>query len=212
MSSVLTPGRAEAAFWTLLCGGLAAGIGFETEWGQRWQSPLPERSPVESEFRAPSFREPFSLPLPDSFLETTLRPIFVVTRRPAPVPPPPEPPKPAMKKEQFVLTGTTMVPEGRFAFLLEKAANKVHVVTEGKEINGMRVRTVASDRVVLSQFDDEEILILKPTKPPGLPAISMPAEMQAPAAATGAPPRPQGRPTRSAGPQEPPGSPRPPPQ
>lgn len=169
MSGLLTPFRVEAGFWLLLCGGLAAGIGHETDWGRRWQWPLASASVPAAEFTEPVLAPPFQLPPPDTYLETTLRPIFVVTRRPAPMPPAPEPPKPAMKKDQFVLTGTTIVPEGKFAFLLEKAGNKVRVVSEGKEVNGILVKQIDAAHVVLTQHDDEEVLMLKPTKPPAQP-------------------------------------------
>jgi hypothetical protein len=166
MSPLLTPLRIEAGFWLALCGGLAAGIGVETDWGQRWQWPMAAAALAPPDFAKPALAEPFHLPPPDSFLETTLRPIFVVTRRPAPIPPPPEPPKPSMKKDQFVLTGTTIVPEGKFAFLVEKAGNKVRVVSEGKEVNGILVKEISATRVVLTQHDDEEVLMLKPAKGP----------------------------------------------
>lgn len=189
MSGLLTPFRVEAGFWLLLCGGLTAGIGHETDWGRRWQWPLASSSAAAAEFTKPVLAPPFHLPPADTYLETTLRPIFVVTRRPAPMPPPPEPPKPAMRKDQFVLTGTTIVPEGKFAFLLEKAGNKVRVVSEGKEINGILVKQIDAAHVVLTQHDDEEVLVLKPAKPPAqppAPAAAAAPEMQA-APVAGAP-------------------------
>ena len=63
------------------------------------------------------------------------------------------------------------MPEGRFAFLLEKAGNKSRVIAVGKEINGILVKEIAADRVVLSQDDDTEVLELKMNKPrPGASA------------------------------------------
>lgn len=175
MSRLLTPRRVEAGFWLLLCGGLATGIGTETDWGRRWQWPVAEAALAPAAFTKPALADPFRLPAPDTYLETTLRPVFVVTRRPAPIPPPPEPPKPSMRKDQFVLTGTTLVPEGKFAFLLEKAGNKVRVVSEGKEINGLQVKEVSATRVVLVQHDDQEVLVLKTAKGPATPPTPAPA-------------------------------------
>jgi hypothetical protein len=194
MSAQLTPFRVEVGFWLLLCGSLAIGIGYETDWGQRWRWPMAETVLPPSEFTKPVLAEPFHLPPPDTFLETTLRPIFLVTRRPAPIPPPPEPPRPSMKKDQFVLTGTTIVPEGRFAFLLERAANRVRVVGEGKDIGGILVKEVGDSRVVLTQYDEEEVLVLKPTKPPAPPPASVNVPV-APSSATspGTPAPPGGR-------------------
>lgn len=187
MSRGLTPWRAEMAFWTLLCGGLAVGIGQETDWGKRWQYPIADASPAPATFSKPTLSDPYRLPAADDFLEIAMRPLFVPTRRPAPAAPPPEPPKPSMIKDQFTLSGITVTPGGKFAFLIEKAGNKPRVVSEGREINGIRIKEIAADRVVLSQYDDTEILVLKtgkgsatpppaPTGATGTPAVpAMPA-------------------------------------
>ena len=165
MSVALTPIRVEAGFWLILWLGLAAGIGLETDWGRQMTSPVTQIAETPPEFPKPVLAEPFRLPPPDQFLDVTVRPLFVATRRPAPTAPPPEPPKPGMKKDQFILMGTAIVAEGKFAFLLEKAGNKNRVVAEGKEINGIMVREVTKDRVVLRQYDDTEVLVLRTNKP-----------------------------------------------
>lgn len=173
MSAALTPARAEAGFWLILCAGLAAGIGVESDWGTKFRWPVADSTAPPASFSRPVLAEAFRLPHPDQFLEVTLRPLFVVTRRPAPVAPPPEPPRPSMKRDQFVLMGTTIVPEGKFAFLLEKAGNKSRVVAEGKEINGIMVKEVGPDQVVLTQHGDVEVLPLKSNKPAaGAPAAA----------------------------------------
>jgi len=169
VSRLLTPFRVEAGFWLLLCGSLTIGVGHESDWGHRMTWPLPDFSVASSAFTPPALAEPFHLSSPDSYPETTLRPMLIATRRPAPVL---SSPNSGMKKGQFVLTGTTLLPEGRFAFLLEKVDNKVRVISEGKEINGILVKRVGDNRIVLTQHDDEELLELKPTKPP---AQSVPA-------------------------------------
>lgn len=182
MSGGLTPWRVETAFWTLLCVGLAAGIGLETDWGNRWRYPLADADAdaraAPAAFSKPALTEPYRLPAADDFLEVAMRPVFVPTRRPAPAAPPPEPPKPSMAKDQFTLSGITVTPEGKFAFLVEKAGNKPRVVSEGKEINGIRVKEITADRVVLSQYDDTEVLFLKTGKGP---AATVPAGAAAPA-------------------------------
>lgn len=171
VSAALTPIRVETGFWLILWASLAAGIGIETKWGRQVQWPVAETAEKPPEFAKPALAGPFRLPPPDQFSQMTARPIFIVTRRPTPVPPPPEPPKPSMKKDQFILMGTTVAGETKIAFLLEKAGNKSRVVVEGKEINGITVKEVAADRIVLSQFEDTEVLVLRTNKPaPGSPA------------------------------------------
>ena len=117
--------------------------------------------------------------------------MFIVTRRPTPIAPPPAPPKPIMKKDQFILMGTTIAGESKIAFLLEKAGNKSRVVAQGKEINDITVTEVTADRIVLSQFGDTEVLVLRTNKPPpGAPA--RPAGAQGVAPFFGAPAIPAG--------------------
>lgn len=188
MRKALTPLRIEAAFWLILCAALVLGIGLETEWGAKTQWAVGDTKAGPTDFTRPALSEPFQLPAPDQFLSVTTRPMFIVTRRPAPPPPPPEAPKPAMKKGQFVLMGTTIVPEGKFAFLLEKANNKTRVVAQGKLINEILVKEVSADRVVLSQFDDTEVLSLLMNKAAGTPH---PAPGAAPGGVRVPPPSPQ---------------------
>lgn len=167
-SGSLTPRRVEVLFWLSLLSALAVGIGIESDWGRKWVLPLQQINAQPAPFTKPLLTEPFSLPAADTFLEIAMRPIFVVTRRPAPTITV-EAPKPGMKKEQFLLTGTTIVPEGKFAHLLEKAGNKSHVLSEGKEINGILIKEVRTDRVVLTKNDDTEIIMLYVAKAPRLP-------------------------------------------
>lgn len=190
MSELLTPRRVEATFWLLLCGSLATGIGYQTDWGRRLSWPIQTGASAPAAFTEPTLPEPFRLPAADTYLETALRPIFVVTRRPAPAQPEVEPPKPSMNRGQFTLTGTTIVPEGKFAYLLEKAGNKVRVVGEGKEINGIQIKTIEATRVVLTQYDEEEELVLRPTKPPAPPPGTQPPTAAPPSPANAVmPPR-----------------------
>ncbi len=198
MSAALTPIRVEAGFWLILWLGLAAGIGLETDWGRRMQWPVKEIVETPPEFPKPALAEPFRLPPPDQLLDITVRPIFVAIRRPVPLAPPPEPPKPSMKKDQFILRGTTVVAEGKFAFLLEKAGNRSHVVAEGKEINGIMVKEVTTERVVLGQYDETEVLVLKSIKPP--PRAPAPPAVAPGVAAPPAGPRPFGAPQPQAPP------------
>ena len=164
--SFLSPARAEALFWLSVFGGLTVSIGLETDWGKRLQSSIPVHQREPSPFPRPELTEPFKLPSPDEYLDTSMRPLFVATRRPAPSSPALEAPKPAMKHDQFSLTGITILPEGKFAFLTEKAGNKSRIVQEGKDINGILVKEITNDRVVLSQYEETEVLLLKTAKGP----------------------------------------------
>lgn len=167
MTRILTPLRVEAYGWLILYCGLLTGIGMETDWGQRWTWPVTPLAEQTAEFPKPELTSPYTIPSPDTLMETSLRPLFVGTRRPAPTLPT-SAPKPTMKRDQFILTGTTIVPEGKFAHLIEKASNKSHVVAEGKEVNGILVKTVLPEQAVLSQYDDIETLILRaPVTTPG---------------------------------------------
>lgn len=170
MNGILSPSRVEAVLWIVLVVGLATGIGIETDWGKSWHWPIAEVTPAQDNFPEPVLPPKFTLSPPDIYLETTLRPIFVATRRPAPAAPPPEPPRPTMKRDQFTLTGITVLPDGKFAFLTEKTGNKSRVVAEGKEINGITVKEIRNDRVVLGQYDETEVLMLKTAKGPAATA------------------------------------------
>jgi len=171
MSTALTPLRVETAFWLILCGGLVAGIGLETNWGRQQQGPAETIVEARAEFSEPALAEPFRLPPADQYVQITARPIFVVTRRPAPISPTSESAKSGMKKDQFILMGTTIAGGSKVAFLVEKVGNRNRVVAQGKEINGITVREVTADRVVLSQFGETETLVLKTNRPPpGTPA------------------------------------------
>ena len=168
-SSALTPRRVESVFWLALLSALVIAIGIESDWGRRWIYPLQQIDVQPAPFSKPTLTEPFRLPPADAFLEIAMRPIFVATRRPAPTVTV-EAPKPRMKKDQFTLTGTTIVPDGKFAHLLEKAGNKSYVLSEGKEINGILIKEVRTDRVVLTQHDDTETVMLYVAKAPKVPS------------------------------------------
>lgn len=197
----LTPRRVEILIWVALFIALTTGIGFESDWGRRWILPLEQTDPQPASFTQPSLTEPFSLPVAETFMEIALRPIFVITRRPSPTATV-EAQKPRMKKDQFTLTGTTLVPEGKFAHLIEKSGNKSHVVMEGKEINGILLKEVRADRVILVQHDETEVVVLfawkaplKPTSPILSPAPPQAGTTTSP---TGTPDQPASRAGRPA--------------
>jgi len=175
--AILSPKRVESALWLLVYAGLAVAVGLESDWGRTWQWPLPDTSVASQPPAKPDLTEPYKLPPADTFLETAMRPVFVVTRQPPP-PPPAVVPVQLMKKGQFVLTGVTMVPSGKFAFLIEKAGNKNRTVTEGQDINGIKVKEITAETVVLSQYNDSEVLTLRASKGPAATAGQEPPPAQ----------------------------------
>jgi hypothetical protein len=113
--------------------------------------------------------------------ETTARPLFTPTRRPAPE----APTTSAVVRGQFVLQGVTVAGDIRIAMLREKASGRLHRVERGKEINGIKVAQIERDSVTLGQGDDKEVLTLQvqkagagappaPTPVAGAPAVQGP--------------------------------------
>lgn len=168
MSSLFTPNRVETGFWLAICGGLLVGVGLETNWGRQFGPSPYSDSPQQGTFEKPVLAEPYHLSAPDTMLETSTRPLFVVTRRPAPTVE--IAPQSTMNKGQFTLTGVSIVPEGKFVFLFEKASKRNRVVAEGKEINGITINEVQPDRVILVQDADSEVLLLTTAKGPAVPS------------------------------------------
>ncbi len=153
--------RTELLAWLMGFSLVLLGIAHQTDWGQRlaWPIDLPEMPPAA--FVSPALSPPYMLPPPDAFLETSLRPVFVSTRRPAPIRPPEPPPKPTMKRGQFVLTGTTIAEGKKYAHLIEVAGGKPRTVTEGAELNGIVVKEITPAGVLLTQGDESESLALR---------------------------------------------------
>ena len=171
LERILTPERVEGYSWIIVFTILFLSIGQSTDWGSRLNWPIPPSTAGPTAFAAPKLETAFIPPAPDTMLETSLRPLFVVTRRPAPTPPPPAPPappKPTMKKGQFLLTGVTIVANQKFAHILDRASNKSVVVSEGKDIGGITIKQISETQVILTQYDDTEVLVLR--SPVKLPA------------------------------------------
>lgn len=191
----LTPAHVEPILWLLLLAGLLVGIGYVSDWGRRWVWPV--TTPASEPATLPDLQlaSPFTMRPPDDFIEIALRPLFVPTRRPAPPAPPQEPPKPSMKKGQFILNGTTIVGGMKFAHLIEVLGGKPRVIAEGREINGIIVKQVNPTHVVMTQFDETEIVQLQTTKHPaqagsGTPAVisNIPVRSESPLPAVVRPP------------------------
>lgn len=189
----ITPKAAMFVGWGLAYLLLVGAIGMELDWGRHIQPPLPTMKPAPAARVDYPVQPEFTLlPLGQGFTETTTRPVFSPDRRPPPPPAPPEPPKPTMQKGQFVLLGALITKEKSIALLRDVATGKPVRVEQGKEIKGITVADVFPERVVLSQYDDIEELVLKiqpMPKPVAVPKAV--AGQPAPQASAGAPvPRP----------------------
>jgi type II secretory pathway component PulC len=185
LSTKITPFKAEIAFWVLVCCGLGFGIGFETRWGTQLTAPIASKENSAAIFDKPLLARPFTLPAADHFLEISLRPIFIITRRPAPAAPLQEPPKPKMEKGKFALTGTMIIGGQKFAHLLRKSGNKALVAEEGKTLDGYAIKEIRDSQVTLEQYGDTETLTLQTAK--GSPVPPVPPTTLTPPATSGPP-------------------------
>lgn len=172
----MKPGTAKAIGWGLAYLALAGTIGLEMDWGRRIHPTLSALKPVPAARVDYPIQPEFALPpLEQGFAETTARPIFTPGRHP---PPPPAPPKPAMKKGQFVLQGALITKDASIALLRDVATGKATRVEQGKAINGITVANVYPEKVILTQYDDTEELVLKIQPSPKLPATPKGAPAQ----------------------------------
>jgi hypothetical protein len=132
-----------------------------------------------------------------AYPETAARPLWIPTRRPAPVVAPTA--QPAFVRGQYILQGVTIAGSTRIALLKEKASGRIHRVELGRELNGLHVAEVEPERVTLSQGAEREVIDLRvqrlpaapnaagqpnPNEPPR-PAVPQPPQSAAAAAAMG---------------------------
>lgn len=166
--------------WVLAYLALAGVIGLELDWGRRIHPSLPVPKPTPAVRVDYPIQPEFALlPLEQGFAETTARPVFTPARRPPPPPAPPAPPKPTMQKGQFVLLGALITKDKSIALLREVATGKATRVEQGKEIKGVTVDKVLPEKVILTQYDDSEELVLKIQSLPKPPAVFTKATTQA---------------------------------
>lgn len=98
-----------------------------------------------------------------SYPETTARPLFTPTRRPAPEVA--AAPQATFQKGQFVLAGVITVGDNRVAMLREKATGRIHRVERGKEVNGIQVTEIQREQVTLAMGGEQEVLGLSVLRP-----------------------------------------------
>lgn len=157
-----------------------------------------------------------------AYPETTARPLFSPTRRPAPAVVAVA--QPAIQRGQFVLLGVTIAGNTRIAMLRERSSGRIHRVEKGREINGLKVAEIERETVTLAAGAENETMSLNVQKPAGAPgqpgpmgAAAAPAQGPfgqsnfaapgAPAANVNAPPRPPGAVTPPGAVAPPPGMP-----
>ena len=156
--------------WMMANAGLVAVIGDETGWGKRLRLDLPVIVSLVPDAPALALLGEYAQPALEKFPQTLQRPLFVPTRRPPPPPPPPEPPpKPTMRKGQFQLMGVMVLPETSYVILKDIASGKARRVELGQSINGILVQSVESERVILSQYDEIEAVVMKVDPSPKTP-------------------------------------------
>lgn len=184
MTPLLNIKSISMLLWALANTALVGKIGAELEWGDKIVPPLPSpvvhlAAPTELTL-LPNFRLP---PPGEKYRDTLARPLFVPSRREAPpIPPPPPPPKPTMQKGQFQLLGTLLEANHTYAMLREVNGGKQRRVTEGERVHGILVSSIGPERVVLTQYEEEEVLAIKvmpsPKAPPPSTALGKPATPQ----------------------------------
>jgi hypothetical protein len=177
MMALMNTKRLAVLAWAFVNTSLLLLIGVELGWGEKLKQPMPApvappSAPVKIEL-PPDFR----LPAREKAYSGTLdRPLFVPSRQKAP--PPPPPPPPTMKKGQFQLLGTVITDEMKAAIVKEVSSGKVRQVVQGYTINGLQLDVVEPNRIVFSQYEDQEEIRLK-IQPSPKPAPAAPGAQPA---------------------------------
>jgi hypothetical protein len=96
--------------------------------------------------------------------ETATRPLFIPTRRPAPVAEGVG--QQRFQKGQFALQGVISAGDLRIAMLKEKTNGHIYRVEQGKDVNGIIVERIDPEAVTLAQGGDREVLALTVQKGP----------------------------------------------
>lgn len=135
-------------------------IATELEWIHPRNMPLPQQK-LQNNHDTTLALQPESVrpPLKQSYNEIQARPTFIPDRRPIATLADTSLP-PAMRKGQFILIGVILTKDSKIAMLNEIATNEVFVVEQGKEINGMQLENLESERITLKQGDEHEDLML----------------------------------------------------
>lgn len=164
---------------------LLLAIGLETGFGTRLRPSVPDSSSKKAAAPEAKLLPPLVAVAPEqAYPETTARPLFTPTRRPAPSDP--SSGKPAFNRGQFVLQGVIVVGEERTALLKEKTSGKIHRVELGKDVNGIKVERIEPTEVTLAMNGELEKLALVVQRPEGTPGGRSAAAAASAAAANAA--------------------------
>ena len=163
---------------TAILVGLAAvlllAIGIETGFGTRLRHEPPAEPTKPAAPPDAKLLPPLALVSPEqAYPETTARPLFVPTRRPAPVE---TVAKSSFERGQYVLQGVIVVGDQRTALLKEKTSGRIHRVDKGKDLNGITVEAVEPTKVTLAMGGERETLNLSVQKAGGPGAPGAPAQ------------------------------------
>jgi len=130
-----------------------------------------------------------------AYPETAARPLFTPTRRPAPEAAAQQ--QAAFQPGQFALLGVIMVGDNRVAMLREKSTGRIHRLSRGGEVNGIKLAGIERDSVTLAAGGQQErvpLLVQKAGAPgatpggPGIPGgVAAQATLQGPFGGAAAP-------------------------
>jgi hypothetical protein len=152
---------------------LAVVIGFESRFGASVGSIARPGAAARAVASEAKLLPPLASTAPEvAYPETTARPLFIPTRRPAPEAV--AAPQATFQKGQFVLQGVIAVGDNRIAMLREKSSGRIFRVERGREVNGIKVVDIQPEAVTLAMGGEEEKLSLNVQKAAGVtpPAVS----------------------------------------
>ena len=141
----------------LLAAGLVVVLAIEVGLAARKPSVAPAKRAAAAEAK---LLPPVPAVTPEqAYAETTARPLFVPTRRPAPELAVAA--APAFQRGQFTLQGVIIAGGNRTAMLREKSSGRIHRVESGREINGVKVIQIDPHVVTLGVGEEREIVPLR---------------------------------------------------
>ena len=144
--------------------GLAAALGFETDWGSAFTaSPAPARSVAGKHDNATVLPEFRLSPDTTNYSQIADRPLLNPTRRPAPtqvVVAATEPPKPQIRRGLYQLVGVTDLGNARIAQVREVSTNRVKSVREGELLQELTVNKIGNASLTLTFQGDTDLLEL----------------------------------------------------
>lgn len=184
--------------WGLAYLALAGIIGLELDWGRHIHPSLPVPKQIPAARLDYQIQPEYTLfTLEQGFSETTARPMFTPARRQTL---PPVQTKSVMQKGQFTLLGALITKDKSIVLLREIATGKATRVEQGKEIRGITVSSVFPEKVILTQYEDTEELVIKIQ--PQAKSLAAPKLLAAPSASAANQPQPASQPAASMPPSE----------